>query len=215
MPEENTQETGARSSQRRGRGARWERGQSGNPNGRPKGVPNRATQDIRAMAQALTLGDPKFVARLQRQLRSGTCHPSLVQTLLAYGYGKPMERTESVVFDLAAMLERIERRDAAGLKLIGPVPKHPRDSRPPLALSATGHIVDENSDSTRADESELDDDYPDEIILPVEVRHPAPPIAQRSAQAVQQQGGEARTAAGPRPAVTPWGCDPPGCARPV
>ncbi len=211
MPEENTQETGARPSRRGGAGTRWERGQSGNPNGRPKGVPNRATRDIRAMAQALTLGDPKFVARLQRQLRSGTCHPSIVQTLLAYGYGKPMERTESVVFDLAAMLDRIERRDAEGARQIGPVPKHPRDSRP------SGVIIESTATESMVQEDEPDDDYPDEIFLPVEVRHPAPPVVQRSAaQAVQQpQGSEARRAAGPRPAVTPWCCEPSGCSRPV
>lgn len=216
MPEENTAKTRASSSQRRDAGTRWEPGQSGNPNGRPKGVPNRVTRDIRTMAQALTLGDLKFVARLQRQLRSGMCHPSIVQTLLVHGYGKPMERVESMTIDLAAMLERIERRDAEGARQLGPVPKHPHDPRPPLVLRGTGHIVGENSDSIRADESELDDDYPDEIILPVEVRHPAPPIVQRSAQAVQQpQGSEAKRAAGPRREVTPWGCEPPGCARPV
>lgn len=64
--------------------------QGGSP-GRPAGVPNKATQEMKAFARALTLENPKYVANLRRRLEAGKCHPSVEVTLLHYGYGKPAE----------------------------------------------------------------------------------------------------------------------------
>src|SRR5262245_37136362 len=109
MPEKKSRRTA-------GPGRPFAKGVSGNAAGRPRGVPNRATRDIRALAQALTLGDPQFICTLQRRLRAGTCHPSLVQTLLAYGYGKPAQRVEvgvSGASETEVDLSRLEPEELA------------------------------------------------------------------------------------------------------
>lgn len=60
--------------------------------GRPKGVPNRATQDIREAATKL-LTEPTYVEALKVRLRRGTA--GAVEPLLYhYAYGKPKETHE-------------------------------------------------------------------------------------------------------------------------
>jgi hypothetical protein len=106
MSEKNRTKTGT---------TRWIKGRSGNPRGRPRGSLNKVTRDISAAARALTLDDPRFVAALQQQLRAGTCHHALVSTLLAYGYGRPVER--SVTLELAPYdLTRLDDAELAELE---------------------------------------------------------------------------------------------------
>ena len=65
------------------------KGQSGNPGGRPKGRPNSATVEIRALAQSLF--DKHYWDRVRAQLAAGTLHPSIEAKLLAYAYGEPTQ----------------------------------------------------------------------------------------------------------------------------
>ncbi len=62
--------------------------------GRPRGVPNKATKEIKEIAQALTLGNPKVVARLLRECETGKILPPVFNKLLEYGYGRPKEMEE-------------------------------------------------------------------------------------------------------------------------
>src|SRR5262245_53211706 len=75
------------------RGGRFAKGGTAGP-GRPKGVPNKATQAIKALAQAMTTGNPKWVQATKARLVAGTEHSSVVVTLLHYAHGRPVERVE-------------------------------------------------------------------------------------------------------------------------
>lgn len=74
--------------------------QPGHPNllrggpGRPKGIPNRAAQFVKELAQELTLQNPKYVANLRQRLESGKCNPAVEVAVLHYGYGKPADKVE-------------------------------------------------------------------------------------------------------------------------
>jgi hypothetical protein len=74
------------------RGIPFRKGQSGNPKGRQKGVPNKATKEIRELARALF--DEAYWKRVKARIDSGDLPPALEQTFLAYGYGKPKETVE-------------------------------------------------------------------------------------------------------------------------
>lgn len=64
----------------------------GGGTGRPKGVPNKATVEIKVLARRL-LSDPEYQDALERRLRRGTA--GAVEPLLYhYGYGKPKETVE-------------------------------------------------------------------------------------------------------------------------
>lgn len=70
----------------------WEKGQSGNANGRPKGAVNRKTKHATEFAQSF-LRDEDF----QDAVRNILCTPNhphwqwTVETMLNYAYGKPVE----------------------------------------------------------------------------------------------------------------------------
>lgn len=63
------------------------KGQCANPLGRKKGVANKVTKDVRALAQ--NLFNPAYWTRTAKRLASGKLHPLLEKTLLAYAYGEP------------------------------------------------------------------------------------------------------------------------------
>ena len=61
--------------------------------GRPKGRANNITVEIRKLAQGL-VSDPIYLNRLKHDLRKRKVHPQVEVTLLAYAFGKPVDRVE-------------------------------------------------------------------------------------------------------------------------
>ena len=57
--------------------------------GRPPGVPNRVSREIKAAARAL-VEDPDYVASLTRRLNAGKA-PHMETLLFHYAYGKPRD----------------------------------------------------------------------------------------------------------------------------
>lgn len=55
--------------------------------GRPKGIPNKVTRDVRTLA--LALFDADYWATTKRRLDAGKLNPMIEKTLLAYAFGEP------------------------------------------------------------------------------------------------------------------------------
>jgi hypothetical protein len=60
--------------------------------GRPKGALNKATREIRELAQALF--DDAYWERCRARLLSGRIAPAVEAKLLAYAYGEPKQQLE-------------------------------------------------------------------------------------------------------------------------
>jgi hypothetical protein len=67
----------------------WGLKRGGSP-GRRKGIPNRATQEIKELAAALTTGDARYLAALRARLRAGKAD-RLEVLLWQYQFGKPKD----------------------------------------------------------------------------------------------------------------------------
>jgi hypothetical protein len=79
--------------------------------GRRKGVPNKATVEVKELSAQL-LDDPEYRERLQKRLRSGDVAPAVECMLWYYRFGKPKERVEvdgsASLLDLLAAAGRAE-----------------------------------------------------------------------------------------------------------
>jgi hypothetical protein len=88
---------------------------SDNPNGRPKGSRNKASQEIAQLARRL-LSDRPYRRHLKARLRDGTA-PHIEALLYYYAYGKPVERHELTGTDGAplppALVIYLPAKDAA------------------------------------------------------------------------------------------------------
>jgi len=73
--------------------------------GRPKGVHNKVTNEIRLLAQALF--DEAYWKKKYERMHAGKEHAAVENQLLAYAYGKPKERIEHSVEDGMAFTIRI------------------------------------------------------------------------------------------------------------
>jgi hypothetical protein len=78
--------------------------------GRPKGLPNKATQDAREFAQKF-IDDQDYRESLRRRVISGRA-PHMEQLIWTYRYGKPRETLDVNLAELAPL--RIVIEDASG-----------------------------------------------------------------------------------------------------
>lgn len=77
--------------------------------GRPKGLPNKATLEIKALARNL-LENPQYLEALTRRLQRGTAG-AVEPLLFHYGYGRPVEHVDITgSIDLAGRLQRARER---------------------------------------------------------------------------------------------------------
>lgn len=87
------QKSKATAKRRRGPGRPFPKGQSGNPRGRTKGVPNKVTVEARKAATEL-VDDPVYRKKLKADLQRRKVAPAIEALLWHYAKGKPVERHE-------------------------------------------------------------------------------------------------------------------------
>ena len=69
--------------------SRWKKGESGNPNGRPKGALNKSRREIKEILEQ-NIDFEKIVLKLEERALKG--NDRAAEILLAYRYGKPVQR---------------------------------------------------------------------------------------------------------------------------
>ena len=66
----------------------FQKGKSGNPAGRKKGIPDKVSAEVRQLARGLF--DGSYWKRTKDQLAKGELAPQIHAKLLAYAYGEPV-----------------------------------------------------------------------------------------------------------------------------
>lgn len=93
-------------------GRPFKKGQTGNPAGRPKGVPNKATMMIKEFSRGL-FNRPEFQKNLKKAWDDLSLDPQFKLAILYYAFGKPATAIDlGVDFDHAKYLARLD--EAAG-----------------------------------------------------------------------------------------------------
>lgn len=65
----------------------WQKGQSGNRNGRPKGAKDKLSAEVRSLAR--NIFDKAYWERVSHDAKAGTLNPKIEALLLNYAYGLP------------------------------------------------------------------------------------------------------------------------------
>ena len=86
---------------------KWKPGQSGNIHGRPPGIPNRNTTEVRVWAASI-LEDEAVRAKTLQQARAGRLAPALIIELFNRAYGKTKDVVEMQNAELPPLIIRIE-----------------------------------------------------------------------------------------------------------
>jgi hypothetical protein len=74
--------------------------------GRKPGVPNKVTQEVKAVASRL-VDDPDYLASLERRLKRGKCAPAVETMLWHYAKGKPKDQLEVTGADGGPLIQAI------------------------------------------------------------------------------------------------------------